>query len=75
MEYSDNSAPFDDFSNELDSQYLMEPNEGIMEDAEDAVATYPLGMINYQRQMKYICTYIPSEFNYLEIPIRNHIFY
>ena len=45
MEYSDNSAPFDEFSNELDSQYLMEPNEGIMEDAEDAVTTYPLGMI------------------------------
>ena len=44
MEYSENSAPFDNFSNEIDSQFLMEPNEGIMEDAEDAV-TYPLGMI------------------------------
>ena len=61
MEYSDNSAPFDDFSNELDSQYLMEPNEDIMEDAEDAVTTYPLGMIT---NVKWNISLIQLEFLY-----------
>ena len=67
MEYSDNSAPFDDFSNELDSQYLMEPNEGIMEDAEDAVTTYPLGMITNVKWNTFLIQ--------LEFSIRNYIFY